>query len=287
MLSRAVLPLPDTSRARAADLKSLFSRKRSEPCAIACVTAHPGDEIIAAGGSIHEWTDACFIHITEGSPRDLDRAFQAGYECRDEYVRARQHEVGAALHCVGLSENQSRNLGYEDGEIANHLASVAMTLAAAFHESAAQIVITHPYEGVHPDYDSTAFAAQAACRLLERDGIAAPVRIEVAGIHRDGDEVIIGEFLSPAATESVTVRLDTTHQQLKRAALDCLSSQSALWENVALHSESFRIAPSYDFTNPPHPGILEYERSGLGMTGRRWRRLAAEALRILGLSDLS
>jgi LmbE family N-acetylglucosaminyl deacetylase len=244
--------------------------------------AHPGDEVIAAGGTFHEWIEAGFIHLTEGSPRNLDHAFQAGFECLDEYARAGQHEFEAALHSAGLRENQVRNLGYAGGSLSNHLASVTLDLTAALRETNVQMVITQPYEGAHPDYDAAAFAVQAACQLLEQEGAAVPSRIEVAGFHEQDGGIFIGQFLTPLSAESITIRLDATRQQFKRAALNCLATQSALLENAEIHSESFRVAPIYDFTSSPREGVLEYENRGLG-NGRRWRRLAGEALRVLGL----
>jgi len=47
--------------------------------------------------------------------------------------------------------------------------------------------------------------------------------------------------------------------------------------------ERFRAAPVYDFTQAPHPGKLFYENFDWGMTGERWRDLAAEALNELGM----
>jgi hypothetical protein len=47
--------------------------------------------------------------------------------------------------------------------------------------------------------------------------------------------------------------------------------------------EVFRPAPDYDFAAPPHAGALLYERFPWGMDGPRWRRLASDARRDLGL----
>jgi hypothetical protein len=44
------------------------------------------------------------------------------------------------------------------------------------------------------------------------------------------------------------------------------------------------VAPEYDFTQPPQEGVLHYEKSGDALNGKRWRRLAEEALRALGLA---
>jgi hypothetical protein len=45
-----------------------------------------------------------------------------------------------------------------------------------------------------------------------------------------------------------------------------------------------RIPPEYDFTVPPHPGKLHYEKFDWGVDGDRWRALASVALERLQIS---
>jgi hypothetical protein len=48
--------------------------------------------------------------------------------------------------------------------------------------------------------------------------------------------------------------------------------------------EKFRIAPSYDFRQPPHAGRLFYENFDWGIrSGAQWRALARAALTEPGL----
>ena len=99
---------------------------------------------------------------------------------RNEYARARQRDFEKALLRAGFDEGQVINLSYEEGEISEHLAAVTMSLASALHETRAEVVVTHAYEGVHPDLDATAFAVQCACELLENDGISAATELKSA-----------------------------------------------------------------------------------------------------------
>jgi hypothetical protein len=50
--------------------------------------------------------------------------------------------------------------------------------------------------------------------------------------------------------------------------------------------ERFRAAPVYDFSQPPHAGKLLYEHFNWGMTGERWRSLAAGAAQALGTPEI-
>ena len=63
-----------------------------------------------------------------------------------------------------------------------------------------------------------------------------------------------------------------------------MSFQRAVLAPFPIGEEAFRTAPAYDFTRPPHPGRLHYENYPWGMDGARFRDLAAQALRELGLA---
>ena len=65
--------------------------------------------------------------------------------------------------------------------------------------------------------------------------------------------------------------------------IDCFSTQRWLLEQFDLSTERFRAAPSYDFSDPPHPGDLHYETLGWGIAGEDWRREAVDALDRLGI----
>jgi hypothetical protein len=65
---------------------------------------------------------------------------------------------------------------------------------------------------------------------------------------------------------------------------DCFVTQQHMLAQFKLDAERFRRAPEYNFSQPPHPGKLHYENFNWGITGQRWRELAAAALNSLGLS---
>ncbi|HSV15486.1 MAG TPA: hypothetical protein VLI90_14595, partial [Tepidisphaeraceae bacterium] len=93
-----------------------------------------------------------------------------------------------------------------------------------------------------------------------------------------------GRFLpSESAPSSVTVSLAPFERQMKRRMLDCFESQRQTLRYFPLSVECFRIAPRYDFSRPPHEGILFYEKFDWGMTARRFVALAEQAERTLDL----
>ena len=94
-----------------------------------------------------------------------------------------------------------------------------------------------------------------------------------------------GEFLPRNGIEETTVVLNEEEQRRKQRMFDRFVSQREMLRHFGVTQERFRIAPSYDFTAPPHEGQLFYERFDWGMTGPRWRDLAREALGIANPSS--
>jgi hypothetical protein len=76
------------------------------------------------------------------------------------------------------------------------------------------------------------------------------------------------------------VRFDLSNvdRDRKRQMMDAYASQRLVLENFPIDCERLRLAPGYDFSEPPHSGKLWYECMGWPMTGARWRELATLAL---------
>lgn len=281
MLPRSTLP---DAAVQTSGLSSLLPHARSGGCSVLFIVAHPGDEIVAAGGAINDLTEPHFLHVTNGSPRDIATAIEDGFFDRQEYADARAREFAAALRCAGLKEEQVSELGFAAGEVSRNLATLTMSIAAILREKQPDAVVTHAYEGAHLDHDAIAFAVQTACALLESDGWKAPVRLEAAGYADLGVDGIVGEFVTPSFTEGVTVELSRKRRRLKQCMLERMPTRLKRLQNAPLNRESFRVAPEYDFTQPPQEGVLHYEKSGDSLNSKRWRRLAEDALRALGLA---
>ena len=235
-------------------------------CRTALVVAHPDDETIAAGASLHLLTDLLLVHVTDGAPRGLDDAARAGFASPAEYGAARQAELQAALALSGCTPQRAA-LGVPDQDASLHMPGIASALRALFARHGTEAVITHAYEGGHPDHDAVALAVH----LAAPGGI-----VEFPGYHAAPDgSLVTGCFLpGPAATE---VLLDQAERARKRAMLGCFATQAQILAAFRTEVEAFRPACP-DFTAPPHPGTLNYEHWGWSMTGPRWRALAAVAL---------
>lgn len=237
---------------------------------VALVVAHPDDETIAAGGSLHLFPGLLLVHVTDGAPRRLDDARRAGFDGPAAYAAAREAELQAALGVAGVRPARAR-LGVPDQDAVRHLGAAARALETLFARHGTETVLTHAYEGGHPDHDATAFAAHLAAGRL-----GLPV-VEFPAYRAGQDGQTLAQAFLPGPPE-VRVALAPAEVAVKRGMLDCFRSQAGVLAMFDVGVERFRPAPAHDFGAPPHPGRLNYEAWGWEMTGAAWRGLArAEA----------
>jgi LmbE family N-acetylglucosaminyl deacetylase len=261
------------------DAAALLGRARAgERVRVAIVAAHPDDETIGAGAFAARACDVHVVHLSDGAPGDraLWPAGLAPNVSRATYASIRRQEVLAALAVANVSPTHVHALGFQDQELARGLAEVTRALLSSLTELEAELVITHPYEGGHPDHDAAAFATRAA--ILLRPG---PALAEMTAYHAGPGGVETGRFL-PADTAILDVPLAPEERERKRAMLASFGSQREVLAPFGVEREPLRAAPPADFTRPPHAGRLHHERMGW-MEGATFRRYAAAARLELGL----
>jgi LmbE family N-acetylglucosaminyl deacetylase len=251
---------------------------------IAVVVAHPDDETIGIGGQLDRFTRATLVHLTDGAPIDMVDATRLGFANRAAYAAARRSELERALAESGTQPIASVSFGVPDREAAFRLADIAGRLADLLADRAIEIVLTHPYEGGHPDHDACAFAGWAATRLLQRRGLEPPEIAEMAFYHAapGAHGWYTQEFLPAPDRPAIAIRLHVAQLEKKQRMMAAYRTQQGTL--AAFHSpvEQLRAAPAYDFTLPPNHGRLNDATYG-PMTAPEWCRLAGDALRALGL----
>lgn len=245
------------------------------------VAAHPDDETIGAGGLLGFMRNVLIVHVTDGAPRNFSDGRAAGYGLREDYAAARRQELRNALELAGIGEDRTHTLGFIDQEASFGMPEVARRLTAFFEEWRPRAVLTHPYEGGHPDHDATAFAVHAACALVP----APPAIYEFTSYHVYDSQMEVGLFLRGEEAGEAVVLTDELRKR-KALMLESFATQREMLRHFPVDVERFRAAPAYDFTQSPHPGTLFYEQFDWGITGRQWRRLATEAAQILRIPEI-
>lgn len=245
---------------------------------VAIVVAHPDDEVVGIGSHLGRLENVHLIHVTDGSPRSLEDARRTGYSTAREYAAARRLELLHALELARVPLSRTVELRVVDQQAALQLVRITRMLCRWFERLRPAMVLTHPYEGGHPDHDAVAFAVQSAGALVARP----PAVVEMAFYHWRGKKEEAGDFL-PGPSTVWSIPLEPLEVQRKQRLLACFATQTEVLKMFPADVERFRLAPPYDFKAPPHPGLLCYEAWKLGVTGERFRVLACQALRELGL----
>ena len=233
---------------------------------VALVVAHPDDETLWAGAALHRLRDLTLILLTDGAPEDMGDARRLGFVTRESYARVRATELVRALEALDAKPTLLR---YEvrDKEAVCHLPAIIDRLRVDL--AGAALVITHPYDGGHPDHDAAALAVSRA--------VSAPV-VEFACYARFGGQRWFGRFVpDPGSPERVRI-FDSTDQARVNAALAAHATQADVFGDWRPDRERWRAAPRHDFTrSPPGEGAL-YDGFGWALTSDRWRAIAAGAL---------
>jgi len=246
---------------------------------IAVLAAHPDDEAIGSSVLLSRSNHPIVIYVTDGAPRDAKLWSPAFNGSREEYAAMRRAEAELALSHVGVKQEQIEWLGAVDQDAVFHSVELAQNLAKLLEQECPDLLITHPYEGGHPDHDAAALIAREALAQLNPE--KAPMLLEMSSYYAREAQCVTGEFLGANAADEFRFQLTDQDRQRKRKMFDSYPSQRLVLTAFSTAEEHWRKAPDYDFTRPPHEGKLWYECMGWATTGEAWRAAAAASMATL------
>jgi LmbE family N-acetylglucosaminyl deacetylase len=243
------------------------------------IVAHPDDETLGCGALLPRLADVTVLHVTDGAPRDSIDARRAGFTHWADYARARRREVEQAAKIAGVPAPSLKSLGIPDQTAALRLAQ--LTRAMLGFIAGADLVLTHAFEGGHPDHDAIAFAVGSARSRMRGK---APIVLEMP-FYREAAKGE-GWMRQTFDTSDRAVRLALSDDERSRKAemLAAYGTQRETLTEFGVRDEFYRIAPDYDFTRPLD-GVL-YDAYSWGVTGGQFAELARAARGELGLDGM-
>jgi N-acetylglucosamine malate deacetylase 2 len=247
------------------------------------VVAHPDDETIGCGALLRRIPHALIVLVTDGAPHSMADAYRLGFPSREAYAAARSVEVASALAVAGVPPMRMLGFGVPDQGAAFLLEALVQRLETLLPH--VPVVLTHAFEGGHPDHDAVSFAVHAACARMRRTG-SGPDIVEMPFYRASGTEWALQDF-APAPVDGaceVCIDLSPDEQRVKSQMIAAYKSQEDLLWRFRQDRECFRIAPDYDFQRLPNGGSLLYERYDWGMNARTWLDLASGARAKLGFA---
>ena len=239
------------------------------------LAAHTDDETVGASAAMGRSVEPWVVYLTDSAPKRS--RLRSRRLRREEYAALREAEAQHALRLVGVPPDRILQLGATDQEAVFTLDALVTPFLLAVTRIRPEWIITHAYEGGHPDHDSAAFVAAMALNLLEHQQASRPTLLEMTSYYAENDRRVSGKFL---ADQDQGWPLWMTSEELsrKREMVACYSSQGNVLREFPLEPERLRLAPEYDFLQPAHSGKLWYEQMGWTTTAEHWCKLARQAM---------
>ena len=219
---------------------------------IVLLIPHPDDEVVGCAEAIRQavaqGSDVFGCYLTNGVPHPslLWPWQRTGHAAR---VARRWHEAEAAAARLGIRMALRQDIPTR--ALKDHLAQTAARLDGAFGALRPSVVWAPAYEGGHQDHDVTSYLAR---RVAERCEVW-----EFSEYNFEAGRVRSQRFIGPSGGER-EIRLDAEAAREKQALLALYASERGNLSCVRCQRECFRPLARYDYTRPPHPGRLFYQR---------------------------
>jgi len=190
-------------------------------------------------------------------------------------------EARLAAGVMGIPPERQHYLGFPDRGVVDQLPEAVDKATALIAEVRPSLVITCAYEGGHTDHDATPLAAYVAGRRLDFPF----ARFEVPTYNTSGPWIMpyrVNGFIKAWGPWKY-MRLDREGYHVRKKVRHTYQSQwffmypegsIGLWRHLRGQGEPIRATPDYDFTQPPHPGKLLWQRGPGVKTGESfdyWR----------------
>ena len=214
---------------------------------------HPDDEVVGCCAAIlrarSQGARVFGLYLSDGLPA-REELWPWARDARAAREARRWREAAEARDLLGLEEAGRQHL--PSRRLRLHLTEAVAHVDRALETSGADIMWVPAFEGAHQDHDAAnALAATFAARV--------PVW-EFAEYNRRGGRLRANDFGDAAGGERV-LALSPEECAVKRTLLAIYASEAGNLRHLqACRQETFRPLPAHDYSGPPHPGKLFYQR---------------------------
>lgn len=217
------------------------------------IVAHPDDESIGCGILLQRIAIAAVFACTDGAPFIARSWRSKGYHTREEYAWKRASEFHAALEIAGVHHKYVMT-GIPDQQLHRYLQQAATRIEQHVNRTRPDSILTHAYEGGHPDHDSCAFLAHWI-------GVRFSIPVwEMPFYHRSNSRspLIYQQFLPAPQNNEVLLSASPAEMYRKECMLRQHKTQADVISEFDKTRELFRPQPLYDFTASPNPALPEF-----------------------------
>ncbi len=213
---------------------------------------HPDDEVVGAFAAIERararGSTVLGAYLTTGVPAaevlwPWERSGHAGR------VSVRWGEARRAASLLGIQPAMRQLVPTR--RLKDHLGPTRERLLDLIGAMGVEVLWTPAYEGGHQDHDTASFLAGTLKDLVEV--------WEFSEYNLSGRRARSQEFPRAIGGERELL-LDGAQRDRKRAALAIYASERGNLRHIRPDREVFRPLPLHDFSRPPHPGKLFYQR---------------------------
>jgi LmbE family N-acetylglucosaminyl deacetylase len=230
------------------------------------LVAHGDDETAACGALLQRMAEPVVVLATDGAPRD--RYFWGAYGSRLRYARVREEEIRRALGVIGveniefLPELSGDSEMFVDQELYRHLPSAIQMVSGLVSRYRVTALLSLAYEGGHPDHDACSFICSVVAQQHRLPAWEIPL------YHRcSSNRLLVQQQFLADRGDTVTLTPTPEELQAKREMFAAYASQGHVLAEFDIAVERRRPLASYDYSQPPHGGTLNYEFWGWPMRG--------------------
>jgi N-acetylglucosamine malate deacetylase 2 len=233
-------------------------------CRIALLVAHHGDEIIGVGAQLPRWaSDLTCVYATDGSPAGGPEPRTAGFSDRHLYARARAEESRDALRIAGIAWSQVREFGFTDRSLVYRLEDLDRAVQRFVADLQPDIILTHAFEGGHPDHDALSLVARSVAHQSLHHGRAVAI-LEFAGYAKGPDGTLVtNRFVGPPDAPAHRLPVRAGDRRRKTLMVQSFRTPQLTLAPSDTGEEWLRAAPAYDYRQPPNgAGLVRPIRLG-------------------------